>query len=96
MHFFLSRVFFFLRLFAGNDLVAVHCILFTLKNTQQGVPVVAPQVKNPTSIHENVSLIPGLAQWLKGSGVAMSCGVSHSWSSDLVSLGCGVGQQLHL
>ena len=25
----------------------------------------AQQVKNATSIHENVSLIPGLAQWVK-------------------------------
>ena len=30
-----------------------------------GVPVVAQQVKNLTSIHEDVDLIPGLAQWLK-------------------------------
>ena len=30
-----------------------------------GVPVVAQQVKNPTSIHEDVGLIPGLAPWLK-------------------------------
>ena len=30
-----------------------------------GVPIVAQQVKNPTSIHEYVGLIPGLAQWAK-------------------------------
>ena len=30
-----------------------------------GVPIVAQQVKNPTSIHEDVGLIPGLAQWVK-------------------------------
>ena len=32
-----------------------------------GAPIVAQQVKNPTSIHEDVGLIPGLAQlriWL--------------------------------
>ena len=29
-----------------------------------GVPIVAQWVKNPTSIHEDVGLIPGLAQWL--------------------------------
>ena len=40
-----------------------------------GVPVVAQQVKNPTRIHEDSGLIPGLAQWVKGSGVAVSYGV---------------------
>ena len=28
-----------------------------------GVPVVAQQIKNPTSIHEDAGLVPGLAQW---------------------------------
>ena len=30
-----------------------------------GVPFVAQQVKNPTSIHEDSGLIPGLARGLK-------------------------------
>ena len=30
-----------------------------------GVPIVTQQVKNPTSIHEDVGLIPGLAQLVK-------------------------------
>ena len=30
-----------------------------------GVPIVAQRVTNPTSIHEDVGLIPGLAQWIK-------------------------------
>ena len=30
-----------------------------------GVPIVAQQVKNPTSMHEDVGLIPGLSQWFK-------------------------------
>ena len=30
-----------------------------------GVPAVAQWVKSPTSIHEDVGLIPGLAQWGK-------------------------------
>ena len=30
-----------------------------------GVPVVAPWVKNPTSIHEDVGLILGLNQWVE-------------------------------
>ena len=41
----------------------------------QGVPVVAQRVKNPTSIHKNAGLIPGLTQWVKGSGAAVSCSV---------------------
>ena len=40
-----------------------------------GVAVVPQWVKNPASIHEDTALIPGLAQWVKGSGVAVNCGV---------------------
>ena len=45
----------------------------------------AQQVKNPASIHEDVALISGLAQWVKGSGLALSCSVGHRWQ-----LWCGV------
>ena len=31
----------------------------------------AQWVKNFASIHKNVGLIPGLAQWVKGSGMAV-------------------------
>ena len=34
------------------------------RNPVEGVPIMAQQVKNPTSIHEDASLIPCLAQWL--------------------------------
>ena len=35
------------------------------KSFHRGVPTVAQQVKNPTSIHEEMDSIPGLTQWLK-------------------------------
>ena len=50
------------------------------------VPTVAQWLTNPTRSHEVVGSTPGLAQWVKESSVAMSCGVDRRCGLDLVLL----------
>ena len=42
----------------------------------------AQWLTNTTSFHEDASLIPGLSHCVKGSGIAMSCGVGHRYGLD--------------
>ena len=42
--------------------------------------------RNLTSIHEDADSIPGLTKWVKGCGIAMSCGVGHRHGSELMLL----------
>ena len=46
----------------------------------------AQQIKNMTSVHEDVGLIPGLTQWFKESSVVSSCSVGCRHESDLALL----------
>ena len=54
----------------------------------QRVPLVVQWIKKPTALYEDAGLIPGLAQWVKGSGLA----TNELWHG----CGCGVGHQLQL
>ena len=56
------------------------------ENLAMEVPVTAQWVENPTGIQEDVDSIPGLTQWVKGSGIAVSGGIGGRCSSDLALL----------
>ena len=44
-----------------------------VKNVAVGLPVLAQQVKNLASIHEDVGSTPGLAQWVKDLVLPAGC-----------------------
>ena len=55
------------------------------------VPVLAQLLMNPTRNHEVAGSIPGLAQWVRESGVAVSCGVGAYVAQIPCCYGSGVG-----
>ena len=60
---------------------------------ERRVPIVAQQLTNPTRNHEVVGSIPGLAQWVGESSIAVSCGIGRRHGSDpvLLWLWCRLG-----
>ena len=57
-----------------------------IKTYQLGVPIKAQQKQIQLGTMRLLGLIPGLAQWFKGLGIAMSCAVGPSQGSDLLLL----------
>ena len=75
---------------------ATQAPLPRLERSQPGVPTVAQLVKNLTSIHEVVGLIPGPAQWVED--LALPRAVVLVWDMAQIwhCCSCGEGRQLQL
>ena len=56
----------------------------------------AQRIKNSTSIHDNVGLIPGLAQWVKDPALLQAVVQVTDAAQILCCCGCGVRWQLQL
>ena len=47
----------------------MKCVFIHSNKKYGGVSIVAQQVKNLTSIHEDIGLVPGPTQWVKDPAV---------------------------
>ena len=56
----------------------------------------AQQVRNPSSIHEDADLIPGLTQWVKNLTLLQAAEQVADGARIWCCCGCGVGRQLQL
>ena len=51
--------------FSWGRRTKIIALLLQAEEATAGVPIVAQRVTNPTSIHDDMGSIPGLAQWVK-------------------------------
>ena len=67
-----------------------------LKIQIPGVPIVTQQVKNPSSIYEDVGWTPGLTRWVKDPALLQAAVQMADTAQTWCCCGCGAGQQLQL
>ena len=60
--------------------------MFEARGSDGELPLWLSGLHEPTSIHEEMGSIPGLTQWIKGSGVAVSYGIGCRRGFDLMLL----------